>query len=338
MLEFLLFIGVGLIVLFKSSDFLVESAGRLARILGVSDLTIGLTIVALGTSIPELASSVAASLHGSPGIAIGNVLGSNITNIALVLGLVSFVGLVKVDKRVVKRDSLMLLFSSLLVLLFFLNGLFSRIEGLFVLLVFIAYSAFVFRSRERVGKDYGFAEFVSYFLKLEYLGEITTQGTSVIREFFYGTGRKKIVVFREIAIIAVAGIAIVLSASLLVRGAIGIASLLSIKPAFIGLTIIAVGTSLPELSVSLSAVKKHKGNILIGNIIGSNLSNSLFVLGLAAIANPLILPSTEFIKNAVFMCLFTVLFLIIVLRREKIGKMEGIILLVCYALFLFFAY
>lgn len=335
---FLLYLAVGLIALSKSADYLVEAAGRLAKILGISDLTIGLTIVAIGTSIPEIASSVTASLHGSPELAIGNVIGSNIANIGLVLGLASLLALVRIDKHVIKRDSIMLLFASVLVLLLLLNGLFSGFEGLFVLLVFIAYTAFLFRSRKRIAREYGFADFMDYFLKFKYAEEIAEQSASALRAFFSGKGRKKIIELREITIIAISAIVVVISANLLVKGALGLAELLQLKPAFLGLTVIAIGTSLPELSVSFSAVKKGKGNILVGNIIGSNIANLLLVLGLAAIAHPLMVPSILLSKNAVFMFLFTLLFLGMIFRRAKLNRAEGITLMACYIAFLFFAY
>ena len=336
MLAQLLLVAAGLVVLFKASDYLIEAAGRLAKMLGVSELVIGLTIVAVGTSIPEMASSLSASLQGSPGLALGNIIGSNISNIALVLGISALMGTVAVHKRVVKRDSLMLLLSSFLVLVVLFNGLVSWIEGILLIFLFVAYSAFIFRKRKNLA-GYDFAGFVRYFLKMGYIEELTEKGAGALRSFLTGKGRKRAVELREIAIILIAGIAIVFSADLLIRGAIGIAGLLEIEEAFIGLTVVAIGTSLPELSVSLSAARKRKGDLMVGNIVGSNISNSLLVLGLAAVASPLAL-TAGFMKNAVFMCLFTVLFLLLIFRRARLGKAEGVLLLACYAAFLLFAY
>jgi len=336
MLAEILLVAAGLLVLFKASDYLIEAAGRLAKMLGVSELVIGLTIVAVGTSVPEMASSISASLQGSPELALGNIIGSNISNIALVLGISALMGTVAVHKRVIKRDSLMLLASAFLVLIVLYNGFVSWIEGILLICLFVAYSAFIFRKRKNL-KGYDFAGFVQYFLKMEYIEELTEKSAGALRSFLTGKGKKRAVELREIAIILIAGIAIVFSADLLIKGALGIAGLLEIGEAFIGLTVVAIGTSLPELSVSISAVRKRKGDLMVGNIVGSNISNSLLVLGLAAAAGPLAL-TAGFMKNAVFMCLFTVLFLLLIFRRAKLGKAEGVLLLACYAAFLFFAF
>ncbi len=337
MLWSLLFLGVGLVVLFKASDYLIESAGRLAKILGVSELVIGLTVVAVGTSVPEIASSVTASLQGSPGIAVANVLGSNISNIALVLGISAMLGSVVISRRVVKRDSQMLLVSSLLLPAILLNGLVSSIEGFLLVMLFVAYSAFIFKTRKKM-KGYGFAGFLQYFIKMHYVTELTETGAGMLRSFLTGKGIKRAVEARELLIILLSCLFIVVSADLLVKGATGLSREMSINESFIGLTVIAIGTSLPELSVSITAARKRRGNLMVGNIVGSNISNSLLVLGLAALARPLAVSSQTILKSAGAMCLFTFLFLLMIFTRKKLGRAEGIVLLAGYAVFLFLAY
>ncbi len=340
MLESFLFLGVGILLLFKSSDYLVESASRLAEMFGVSELVIGLTIVAVGTSVPEIASSVLAAMQGSPELALGNIIGSNISNIALVLGVSALISTVRVQGDVVKRDAQMLLASSILLLVVLFNGLVSSVEGALLLLLFVAYSAFVLKKKEKL-KQYGFNEFVHYFIKMHYVRDVTEKSAGFLHSFFSGKGRRHAVELREFAIIFGSIVVVVFSANLFVTGAIGIAEAFNVGESFIGLTVVAIGTSVPELSVSLSAAKKGKGNLMVGNIVGSNISNTLLVLGLAAFAGPLSFSGevlSGFIYNAIFLVVFSAFFVLTVLARKKIDKQEGIMLLAGYALFLFLAY
>jgi len=326
----------GIVLLYKSADWMIESASRLAKMLGVSEFIIGLTIVAVGTSLPEIASSVMAAYYGNPGLALGNIIGSNIANIALVLGLGALVGVVPVNKQVVKRDSGMLLISAAVVLLVLFNGVVTQVEGILLLCLFLAYSAYVFKTR-RTLKKYGFGDFFGYFVRMNYVETITERGASVLRSFLTGRGRKKGVEAREMVIILASAVIVVFSAQILVLGATGLGAELGLSQGFMGLTVVAIGTSLPELSVSLTAVLKKKGNLMIGNIIGSNISNSFLVLGLAALTSDLVVPDPSFFKNAIVMTLFSLLFVPIVLTRRRIDRLEGAILVACYIAFVFFA-
>ena len=274
-----LFLSLGLLV--KASDMLIESSAKLARFLNISELVIGLTLVAIGTSVPELASCVLASLHGSGDLVIGNVVGSNVANIGIVLGLSLLFSKLVIDKEVVKRDSMILLFASFLLIVVLLGNVVSRLEGLFLLLLFIAYFNFLFRTKKRYRLQYGFSDFLQYFIRSEYLQELTEEGAKIVTQ----VGQKIVIdkrILKTVATIFFSGILVVVSAELLVSSALKLSTMLNINASFIGITLIAIGTSLPELSVPLRAIKKYKRGILFGTIIGSGITNIFFVVALSA--------------------------------------------------------
>ncbi len=305
MLFYLLVLLVGLGLLVKASDSLIESAGRLARILGVSELIVGLTIVAIGTSIPELASSVLASLHGSGDLVIGNVIGSNVANIGFVLAISLLFAPLAIDKQVMKRDALFLLFASLALV-------FVLLEGIFLLLLFIAYFTFLFRTKKRYREQYGFPDFLNYFLRSEYLRELTESSAAIISDM----GQK---------------------IELLVTSALKLSSTFNINASFIGITIIAMGTSLPELSVSISAIKRNKGGILIGNIIGSGITNIFLVVGLSAIVSELSIASILF-RTALIALAFIIFFIVMLFYKKSLDRLDAFVLLALYAIFIAQAY
>ncbi len=334
--EALLFV-IGLVLLVKGSDFFVNSSVRIAKRLGVSDFVIGLTLVALGTSIPELGTSVMASFKHQSGIVMGNVLGSNIANIGLVMGIIAVMWMLKTDRQMLVRDGFIMLFAAVLFYIFLSNGIVSRIEGFIFLLLYVAYVLFVVETKSKLDHVYNFKDFVTYFFKFDYMRK-TGKG------LFQGSHKEKQdqgkelspwgILLKDLGIIVISIIVIWLGAKFLVDGAEFFANLLHVPQTIIGLSLIAIGTSLPELGVALSAARKGLGNIVVGNIIGSNIANIFLIIGVASIISPLSVIRSTIIVSAPFMIVMTILFLIFIRSRWKIERIEAVIFLLLYGAFL----
>jgi cation:H+ antiporter len=312
MLENSLILLVSLAALVIASDKLVDGVVQLARRLGVSTMVVGLTVVAVGTSLPELMASSVASYRGYPGLALGNVLGSNSCNIGLILGLPALFAPIVCRKVVVLQEGMLMLGAA--VLLGVLAGVFLEVPrwaGVVLLVLFIAFIARVFyqarkesRTRKRILSESGAEE------KFE-------SGEAVW-----------IVLFRLVVSFAV----IVFSSEYLVASAVGLARVLSVAESVIAVSVVAFGTSVPELSVSLLAARKKQGDILVGNIIGSNISNIFLVLGLAAVIAPVPIYPWALVLDIPFMTIFSLLAVCFLLRPEGINRSRGIVLLLLYVL------
>ncbi len=274
----ILFLVIGFILLIKGADWFVDGAAGVAAKLRVPQLVIGLTIVAFGTSAPELATSVSSAMQESVGIAIGNVLGSNICNILLILGLSSIIAILPVQRDTLVLDLPVLLGASVLILVFGLTGnTIERWEGGIMVAILIAYTAFLIWNglRHRTEKEEGLAQPLSAD-KEEEKSKFS---------LWYEKSKQNIWFLIGLTIV---GLGIVIGGSLLaVEGAKDIAKELKIPENIVGLTIVAIGTSLPELITSVVAAKKGETDIAVGNIIGSNLFNILFVAGLSSVVFPL---------------------------------------------------
>ncbi|MBU0466532.1 MAG: calcium/sodium antiporter [Nanoarchaeota archaeon] len=333
--NFLILIG-GLILLVKGSDYFVKSAASISKRFGVSEFVIGLTLVAFGTSIPELASSVAASLNRSSGLIIGNVVGSNIANIGLIIGITSLVAVIKTNKGMLKRDGYIMVFVALIFLIFSLNGTISRLESGVLLLLYVAYTLFLFEMKPELEGKYNFKEFFEYLYKFQYVTTIRKKALSGFsknkkKEM---VGVAKVGLFKDFVVLIFGGIAIVFGAKYLVGQAVYFADIFNLPQTLVGISLIAIGTSLPELSVSISAARKGFANIAIGNIIGSNIANVLLVAGISGIIFPLeVLRSTVYYIIP-FMIFMSVLLLAFLRTRWKITKIEGAILLLLYVVFM----
>jgi len=323
----------GLALLIKGADVFVESAVRIAEKLKVSELIIGLTLVSVGTSLPELAASVLATYRGTPGLAVGNVVGSNIANIGLILGLSAVILHFKTNERILKRDGYIMMFASVLAYAFLVDRVITRGEGFFLFLFFVAYMVFLFEEKP---KYYGLQSFIVYFFKLEYLKTIGRAGRPRDRE-----DREKGKGYtRDIVLLMVGVIGVVYGADFTVKGAVALATELGIPDTIIGLTVIAFGTSLPELGVSLSAARKKRGAILVGNILGSNTSNILLILGVSSMINPVTVTGLTLYYSLPYMLLISLLLLLFLRTDWRIKKSEGAILFNFYLFFLvgLFAY
>lgn len=308
---------VGFVALVKGASLLVDGAASIARRLCVSDLVVGMTVVAFGTSAPELFVSLLATLRGSADIAIGNIVGSNIANILLILGISALVRPFPVSRGMVRREMPFgLLVSFALVFAAgdaFLDGVpqgtVGRGDGLLLLClfaVFMYYSASIARGIER----------------MECLAP--THGHGLPRSVF----------------LVVAGFAgLALGASWIVDGAVAVARVFGLSERVVGLTVVAVGTSLPELATSVVAAWKGNAEIAIGNVVGSNIFNILFVLAITATVRPLPFHAADTVDLAVMIAANLLLFAgLLVGRRATLGRWEGATLLVSYLLYIAFLF
>ena len=255
----------GFALLVVGAESLVRGASKLAAAFGISPLVIGLTVVAFGTSAPEMAVSTISGLSGQANIAIGNVVGSNIFNILLILGVSALVAPLVVSQRLVKLDVPLMILASVTVYLFSLNGVISRPEGLFLFAGIIAYTVFLIRQSRRENQA-GQAEYAQE----------------------YGAKEPRFVkaLLKDVVLILAGLGLLVLGSKWLVDGAVSIAQKLGVSDLIVGLTIVAAGTSLPELATSVVASLRGERDIAVGNVIGSCLFNLLAVLGVAGIVSP----------------------------------------------------
>lgn len=306
-----LFLFLGLILLMLAGDFLVRGSVSLAGHFKVSKLVIGVVLVSFGTSAPELVVSLDAALMGHPDISIGNVIGSNIANIALVLGLTAIILPVKVKKKAVHFDWAVMMVISVLFYLFCLNYKLQFIEGL---LLFLLLGAFIFRSIFKSRKE-----------KSKSLEEsIPPKHTMLV----------------SIVLVVISAVGLILGANFLVKGASSIAMNLGVDERIISVTVIALGTSLPELATSIAAAIRKELDIFVGNIIGSNIFNILAILGITSMVkeidiNPMIL------KFDIFWMLGTSLLLfifILPLQKGIITRWKGLIFVAIYVLYIYLAF
>lgn len=253
----------GLVVLYGGAEGLVRGSSALALRLGLSPLVVGLTVVAFGTSSPELAVSLKATLAGQGDIALGNIVGSNIANVALILGLCALVKPLRVAAQVVRWDAPLMLGSSVLFAVLLADGVLSRAEGGLLFAGIAAYTAFSVR-----------------LARLE-------PSTAVQDEFAEGLPAAPRSFWAEAGLVVLGLACLVVGGRLLVTGAVAVARGFELSEAFIGLTVVAVGTSLPELATSLVAAVRGEADIAVGNVVGSNIFNVLGVAGLASLVRPI---------------------------------------------------
>ena len=322
-LEIFLFI-LGLVILVKGADWLVEHSSHFARAVGVSPLIIGLTIVAFGTSLPELIISLFAAIKGNADISIGNIVGSNIANIGLILGIYALVRGLKVQLSTLIYEMPFLLISAFLFMLLSNdNNLFShngfsigRIDGLILLVVFTVFLIYVFKSA------------------FEQRGKSLKRYTEAVKERTAPEKKEKL--SKDIFFMLLGLAALIIGGRILVDAAVKIAQSFGISEAFIGLTIVAIGTSIPELMTSVVAAWKKEADIALGNVIGSNIFNILFVMGITSLIKPLnVNPSILFIDMPV-MILFSIGLLFFLTTNRKLTRWKGAALLISYAGYIFY--
>ena len=309
-----IFIILGLIALVGGGEILVRGATSIALKFKITPFVVGMTVVAFGTSAPELLVSLSAALDGSPDISIGNVVGSNIANIALVLGATALVYPIRVSKTSLSVDWPMLMLASLLFYFFILNLKLEWYEGIIFVSILATFTIWMIRKSRKAGLKK--ADEVSNDLDKE--------------------GMKEMNIWMSFLLIAGGCSGLVIGADWLVYGAKNIARSYDVSESVISLSMIAIGTSLPELATSIVAAFKKQTDIAIGNILGSNLFNILSILGITAIVkeinvNELILQSDIF-----WMLGLSAILLPMMLLRRDIDRVEGSLLLIAYAAYMYF--
>ncbi len=313
----IVYIVAGLLLLYYGADYLVRGSASSAVILGAKPVVVGLTVVAFGTSSPELIASILAVMKGSAGIALGNVIGSNIANIALVLSAGALITPMKIAKRAIRHDLPPMLFITLLLLFLSFDQTLSRLDGLLLLVVTFLITGFYIYSALHDKKE---AKALEEEMELGDILEESKAG-NLGKEIF----------------ITLAGIVgVVTGAYLLVEGAVSIAQTLGVSDIVIGITVVAIGTSLPELAATIVASMKGHGDIGFGTIVGSNIYNIGLILGVTAFLVPLEITDSTWRFEMVAVLFFSVALLVPSLRGS-FGRKTAIIMLTGYLLFIYFS-
>lgn len=295
---------VGFLCLIKGADWFVDGASKLAARFGIPQLVIGLTIVAMGTSLPEAAVSIQAAMKGTAGIAVGNVFGSNIFNVLVILGVTALIRVLPLQRSTLFVEIPYMLFVTLALILLGMGGMtVSRVDGAILWLLFLVY--------------------------LGYLWWLTKKNKEQQNE----TDGENWSMMRCLVFLAIGAVLIVIGSDLTVDGACGLAQMAGISERVVGLTIVACGTSLPELVTSLVAAKKKHVDIAIGNIVGSNIFNILFVIGTAALIAPIPFEQAFLVDGLIALAAGVLLWLGVV-RKQQLRWPCGIVMLAGYAVYL----
>lgn len=309
MLGNILLVVAGLVLLIWGADRFVHGAAAAARNFGIAPLLIGLTVVAFATSAPEILVSVVAALQKEPGLAIGNAIGSNIVNIGLVLGLTAIIRPIKLESATLRREMPALLAVSLLTVSLFLDTFLSRIDGIVMLTGLVIVMVWLARL--------GMSSAANDPIKIDFEAEIPSD-----------VSMRMAVVWLIVGLLT-----LLIGAELLVDGAIGIAKMLGVSEVVIGITIVAFGTSLPELAVSLMSALKGEYGLAIGNIVGSNIFNLLAVIGVAATIQPAAVAPSVLSLHIFVMVAFTLVLFAMTYDydgKAQLSRLEGAALLIAF--------
>ena len=298
-------LAIGFVMLVKGSDWFVDGASSIATKFGIPQLVIGLTIVAMGTSAPEAAVSITAAFHGNADITIGNIVGSNILNILIILGICGLISPMIVQKSSILVDIPVTIAITLVLLWLGWDGTISRVDGIILQLLFFAYLAYLFISMKK--------------------NKNASDSCEVPREM---------PVVKSLIFLVVGLVVIVLGSRFAVDAASAIARILGLSERFIGLTIVALGTSLPELFTSAMAALKKNSDIAIGNIVGSNIFNILMVVGLSGLIIPVPFVA-DFRFDTIVAVYAAVLLLVLALPKRKLFRLSGLLMLVSYAVYFY---
>lgn len=303
----LLVLGIG--VLYFGAEWLVRGAARLAGSLGVSPMVVGLTVVSFGTSAPELVVCTVAAWGGNPDLAIGNVMGSNLANIGLILGLTSIVRPLDVQSRVVWREMPIMLMVTLLLYPLLWDLELSGGDGVILLLCLVAYLYFVFQS----------------------VGTETPDVLVEYEDFIKAAGEARSTLhIADVGLVLMGSAALVLGGYCIVEGAVQVASALGISQVVIGLTVVAIGTSLPELATSLVAAARRESDIAVGNVIGSNIFNIAAILGTASVVESIPIQPSVLHEELPVLLIVSLLLFPVLRSGWRIRRWEGLILVAAY--------
>lgn len=310
---------VGFVLLVKGADFFVDGASNIARYLKISSLIIGLTVVAFGTSLPEAAVSISGVIQGIDDVSFGNIIGSNIFNLLLILGVSALILPVVVNEEILKRDLPISILAAIIIIpmYYFLheNGSSAlvRFEGLILILLLAGFMFLMFKSANKTRNDI--------------INSSTLQDSnkSKPKEIEAPTMSKS----KSIVLVLIGLIGIVAGGIMVTNGAKEIALFFGMSEWLVGLTIVSVGTSLPELVTSITAAMKKENDIAVGNVVGSNIFNILFILGFSSLVSPVKINSTA-IFDLIFLVVISIIVLIFAFRERKLGRVEGGFLTLMY--------
>lgn len=309
----LLWMFIGFILLVIGGEFIIRSSIALSLKLNISRLVIGMTVVAFATSLPELIVSINAAINDAPSIAINNVIGSNIANIGLVLGLTCIIGNMYVEKSFYKIDwPVMFAFSIILYFIIARDNIIDQYDGIVLFSLLIVFIIFILRASLK-----------------------TYQQDSIDNNLIHSTN------FKTIVWIIIASVSLYYGADWLVYGAINFAEQIGVSEAVISVSIVAVGTSIPELATSLLAIVKNEKGISLGNLIGSNIFNIGSVIGITSMIKPIVIDDIQILnRDIIWMLVFALLVLLIALfpKKNVIGKIKGFFLLFLYSIFILLAF
>lgn len=357
MLSHVAILAVSLAALVKGAELLVEHAARLARRFQVSDLVVGLVITSLGTSLPELSFALAASLAGSPGLVIGNVVGSNIANIGLVLGVAAVIRPFATDPKMHDRDGFIVVAGAVALFAMSLDNLISPIEGLGLLVLYVLYIAFATRS-DRSGVEARFKDFLTFMFDFEYAKPVVDGLARRRRPARSGKeaagdtpGAKggsadererrprdlpldRRGAAREGAVVALSLAVIIVSSRYVVAESVSVARIVGVPEDLIGLSLLALGTSLPELLIAITAARAGNAEMVVGNVMGSNIANGMLIIGLAGIVRPLRVPELSVIYTMPIMLFFSLALLHFVRSDWRISRAQGLVAVFAYVAFL----
>lgn len=304
----LIFLVLGFVIIIKASDMLVSGSVNLAKFLKIPTLVIGLTVIAIATGVPEIAISISSSLKGSNGLLLGNLLGSNLFNILFILGLIALIRPLYIKKEIILKNYVFALLSCIVLLVVASDAilldnkinLITRSEGILLLLF-----AFIF----------------SYSTVLD----ATLNKKSKIETSKFS--------FKDVLYIVLGIVLIALSAEVIVNSCVNISKYLGVSEDLIGLTIIAVGTNLPELVTSIVAVKKGESDIAIGNLVGTNIYNIFLILGLSSTINPITISTNAYI-DIIILTITSFIVYIFIRHKKDINKIEGITMILLYIIYI----
>ncbi|MFH1454588.1 MAG: calcium/sodium antiporter [Armatimonadota bacterium] len=303
---------IALYLLFLASDWLIHSSVKMAMLLRLSPLFIGLIFIAFGTSAPEAAVGIIASIENQGDIALGDIVGSSIANIGLVLGIAALIKPIKIDPKIFRREVPLVVFAAIVLFIFCMDLEISRIEGLLFLLCFIIFCVFAYNDP---------------YYKQESKEELKDFKP---RKFIEKLNSKRVVSLAFFAAL----LFVVLATNIMINSGVEIAKYFKISPWIIGLTLFAIGTSIPELAITWTAVMKKVPSISVGNIIGSDIFNILFVLGIAALIRPITINPDVLIFELPIMLVFILALALFMSTGHILKRIEGAILLSAYVLFI----
>jgi len=302
---------IGLIILIVGGDYLVRGSSSIALRLHLSPLVVGLTIVAFGTSAPELVISIQSALKGSPDIAMGNVVGSNICNLALVLGLIAVINPVKVQTNSIRVDWPMTMGASILLFFMIREGYLKALEGVIMIVILVLYLFFIIRDSRKE----------TLASKVEESSDIPDPPTKQI--------------WKDIVFIIIGCVGLFFGSEWFVGSAKDLALSLGVEERVVGLTVVALGTSLPELVTAAVASFKGQTDLALGNLMGSNIFNILSILGITSIIKSIHVHEIILGKDIIWMLLITLMILPLMIIKREVGRTDGIILLVVYSVYIY---